>query len=98
MSNLDQLIASVERGDYRPSSRTVGERLLTTHDCACYGKRSLASFARAALRAEGLWWVMSLEASPDALSYHEGQYIAEAWRQWIDGERPFRIGAPRVLR
>jgi hypothetical protein len=98
-TGLDELISAVATGAYSPSPGSVGARLLATRGCACHGRRTLARFARAALRAEGLWWVTALEADPDSLNETEAFYVATAFRLWVDGARPFRrIGGPDVIR
>jgi hypothetical protein len=93
-----ELIASITEGRYRPLPGTAGDLLVGAHpsqDRYTAG-RSLAVFARLALRSDGLWWCMALEAEAERLSDAESTYIATAWRDWIAGRNPF-TGRRRVV-
>ena len=96
--DLDALISEIAGGNYAPRRGSVGDRLLATHRCPCHGYRALALFARAALRTEGLAWVWWLEADPATLNDVESDWIAGAWKAWLDNDRrPFgRKGTRRV--
>ena len=88
--DLDGLISEIAGGTYTPSRGSVGDRLLATHRCPCHGSRTLALFARAALQSEGLAWVWWLEADPATLNDLESDWIAGAWKAWLDkNRRPF---------
>jgi len=89
VSRIDALIAEIASGEYAPSTRSVGEKLLRSCGCPCHGAGMLARFARAALEAEGLIWVAWLEADPATLANDEAEWIGDAWNQWVDGRRPF---------
>jgi hypothetical protein len=93
---LNQRIGDIAAGRYIPLPGTVGWRLAEVRPCLCYGPRSLAVFARKALASEGIAWVMLLDASQDALSDSEADYVAGCFKVWVDGGSPFRKGARRV--
>jgi hypothetical protein len=88
---LNERLAAIAAGDYRPYPGSVGARLAEVLGDYCHAAQSLARFARAAYRAEGMYWAMLLDADPDALSESEADEVASALRAWIDGKRPFRV-------
>lgn len=90
MMGFTELVASVNAGEYRPTPGTIGARLLT-NQCTWHAARSLAVFAKAALRSEGTWWVVTLESTPDQLSDEDKLYVRETWKVWVSGRRPFRV-------
>ncbi len=86
---VNDLLAAIESGRYQPTPGSFGAALLGHHDCGWHG-RSLALFARAAIRSEGIWWAMALEAHPNSLTAEEVAYAGVTWRCWIhDGRRAF---------
>lgn len=88
------IITTILHGEYRPTPGTAGAVLLQAHpsnDRFTAG-RSLAIFAKVAVRQQGLWWVMALEAMPNYLAADEEDYLAAAWRQWCNGANPFTGG------
>lgn len=88
------LISSVTDGQYRPAPGSAGDVLLEAHPSSdrYTAGRSLAIFAKVALRREGLWWLMVLEAHEKYLSDHESDYLAACWREWCAGRNPFTGG------
>jgi len=89
--DLAELITTIAAGRFRPAPGTAGDILVERHPSwdRWTAGRSLAVFARLALRSDGLWWVMALEACDECLSDAETDYIAAAWMAWIAGRNPF---------
>lgn len=83
---VNDLLSAIESGRYRPTPGSFGAALLGQQACGWHG-RSLALFARAAIRGEGIWWAMALEAHPNALPAEAVVYAGATWRRWIHGDR-----------
>ena len=89
-SDINELLADIQSGRYRPSAHSFGELLLRKDRCGWYSRRSIAAFARFALREQGIWWLMVLDSHPDTLTGDEVAYAAATWRVWVsEGRRAF---------
>lgn len=90
--SVDALLSDIGSGRYRPRAGTAGEVLVLAcgESCRAGSERSLALFARLALRHEGVWWAMALDSDPDTLSPDEVHWLASTWRAWRAGASPWR--------
>lgn len=89
---IEELIGAMSAGHYRPRTGTAGALLIEScgESCRASSERSLALFARLALRHEGVWWALALDADPDRLNPEEVLWLSETWRAWRAGASPWR--------
>lgn len=92
------LLEEIAAGRYEPRPGSVGEHLLASSDgCGWHARRSLATFARFAVRREGLFW-LCLDRPADQVAAADLRAVEWAWREWVEGTNPFRGSRRSVSR
>lgn len=86
------LLEEMSAGRYRPRPGSVGARLVSVHTdaCAWHSNKSMRLFAKVAVKAEGVWWAIALDADADDLNPADADYVVRLWRSWLSGDNPFR--------
>ena len=79
--------------DNRPDSTkpTVADLLAQSKQARSYrGQRLVERFLKLGVDRYGLWWEFMLSSPPEDLDPMDSMFITATWRQFTNGDKPFR--------